>query len=85
MDKDAFPDSHAVVKEQVVPYIIRTEKREAVDGEGNRLFKNRITKTVNIAWEDRHSLQKQLYEMVTKYVSEGYNRARKEKRITLGF
>ncbi|MEG3067142.1 MAG: DEAD/DEAH box helicase [Syntrophaceticus schinkii] len=85
LDKDAFPDSHAVVKEQVVPYIIRTEKREAVDGEGNRLFKNRITKTVNIAWEDRHSLQKQLYEMVTKYVSEGYNRARKEKRITLGF
>ncbi|WP_232294471.1 hypothetical protein [Syntrophaceticus schinkii] len=44
------------------------------------MFKNRITKTVNIAWEDRHSLQKQLYEMVTKYVSEGYNRARKEKK-----
>ncbi len=85
LDKDAFPDSHAVVKEQVVPYIIRTEKREAVDGEGNRLFKNRITKTVNIAWEDRHSLQKQLYEMVTKYVSEGYNRARKEKKNYIGF
>lgn len=85
LDKDAFPDSNAVVKEQVNPYVIRTEKREAVDGEGNRLFKDRITKTVNIEWEDRHSLQKQLYQMVTKYVSEGYNKARKEKKNYIGF
>ncbi|NSW92058.1 MAG: DEAD/DEAH box helicase family protein [Firmicutes bacterium] len=85
LDKSAFPDSRAVVKEQVAPYIIRTEKREAVDAEGNRLFKNRITKTVNIDWEERHSLQKQLYEMVTRYVAENYNRARKEKKNYIGF
>ena len=85
VDKDAFPDSRAVVKEQVAPYIIRTEKREAVDGEGNRLFKDRITKTVNINWESRHSLQRQLYEMVTQYVGEGYNRARREKKNYIGF
>lgn len=85
LDREAFPDSNAVVREQVSPYIIRTEKREAMDGEGNRLFKNRVTKTVNIAWEERHSLQKQLYEMVTKYVAEGYNKARKEKKNYIGF
>ncbi|MBA1336321.1 MAG: Helicase, SNF2/RAD54 family [Firmicutes bacterium] len=85
LDREAFPDSNAIVKEQVGPYVIRTEKREAVDGEGNRLFKNRITKAVNIEWEQRHSLQKQLYEMVTKYVTEGYNKARKEKKNYIGF
>lgn len=85
LDRDAFPDSNAIVKEQVNPYVIRTEKREAVDAEGNKLFKNRITKAVNIEWEERHSLQKQLYEMVTKYVTEGYNKARKEKKNYIGF
>lgn len=85
LDRDAFPDSNAIVKEQVNPYVIRTEKREAVDGEGNRLFKNRVTKAINIEWEKRHSLQKQLYEMVTKYVTEGYNKSRKEKKNYIGF
>ncbi len=85
LDRDTFPDSNAIVREQVSPYVIRTEKREAVDSEGNRLFKNRVTKAVNIEWEQRHSLQKQLYEMVTRYVTEGYNKARKEKKNYVGF
>ena len=85
LDRNAFPDSNAIVKEQVAPYLIRTEKREAVDAEGNRLFKSRITKAVNISWELRHNIQRQLYEMVTDYVSEGYNRAVREKKNYLGF
>lgn len=85
LDKDAFPDARAVVKEQVAPYIIRTEKREAVDAEGNRLFKDRITRTINIDWEERHSLQSQLYRLITSYVAEGYNRAKKEKKNYIGF
>ena len=85
IDKEAFPNEKAIVREQVAPYIIRTEKREAVDRDGNPLFKKRITKTVNISWEIKHSLQRELYEKVTKYVAEGYNRAKKEKRYYIGF
>lgn len=85
LDKNAFPDENAIVREQVAPYIVRTEKREALDSEGNPLFKNRITKIKNISWSARHSLQKELYEKVTEYVSKGYNLARREKKNYIGF
>lgn len=85
IDEKAFPNYKAIVKEQVAPYLIRTEKREAIDNEGNKLFKNRVTKVVDINWNDRHSMQKKLYELVTKYVEEGYNRAVKEKKYYIGF
>lgn len=35
VDEKAFPNMMAVVKEQVAPYVIRTEKREAIDNNGN--------------------------------------------------
>jgi hypothetical protein len=31
LDEEAFPNSKSIVKEQVAPYLIRTEKREAID------------------------------------------------------
>jgi superfamily II DNA or RNA helicase len=85
LDKDAFPGEQAIVRKQVAPYVIRTEKREAVDADGNRLFKERITSTIDISWEKRHRLQRQLYEKVTEYVVHGYDLARKEKKYYLGF
>lgn len=85
LDERAFPDYRAIVKEQIAPYIIRTEKREAVDHQGRRLFKDRVTKAIEIKWEQRHSMQKVLYEQVTAYVANGYNRAIKEKKYHLGF
>jgi superfamily II DNA or RNA helicase len=85
LDEKAFPDARAIVKEQVTPYIVRTEKRSAIDHEGNRLFKDRITKVMEIRWEERHSLQKKLYEMVTRYVKNGYNQALREKKTHIGF
>jgi superfamily II DNA/RNA helicase len=85
LDDTAFPDIRAITKEQVAPYIIRTEKREAIDHEGNRLFKDRHVKVIEAAWEERHSLQRKLYELVTDYVAHGYNRAIKEKKHYLGF
>ena len=72
IDADAFPNEKAVVKEQVAPYLIRSEKREALDNEGNKLFKNRTTRVTELHWEAQHSLQKELYEAVTKYVSKAY-------------
>ena len=39
LDEQAFPNYKCIVKEQVAPYLIRTEKREAIDNNGNLLFK----------------------------------------------
>lgn len=85
LDEKAFPNTKAIVKEQVASYVIRTEKREAIDNEGNKLFKNRITKVVEISWDERHSMQEKLYELVTNYVRNGYNKAIKEKKYYIGF
>ena len=85
LDRDAFPNPKAVVKEQVTPYIIRTEKREAVDNEGKPLFKERHTHLVKVEWQQRHSMQQELYEQVTEYVRTGYNKAMREKKPYIGF
>ena len=75
LDEKAFPNMKAVVKEQVAPYVIRTEKREAIDNNGNKLFKQRNTYVVNLTWDERHSMQRELYTMVSEYVSRNYNKA----------
>ncbi|OHW63400.1 RNA polymerase-associated protein RapA [Andreesenia angusta] len=75
IDEKAFPNFKAIVKEQVAPYIIRTEKRDAIDNNGNKLFKDRVTQVVEVTWDDRHTMQRELYELTSKYVSKGYNRA----------
>ncbi|MCP4662280.1 MAG: DEAD/DEAH box helicase family protein [bacterium] len=85
VDKDAFPDPGSISKERVQPFVIRTEKPRAIDAEGQPLFKPRSTRLVPIAWEDRHSQQRVLYEAVTEYVREGYNQAMREKKSYIGF
>lgn len=79
IDEKAFPNFKAIVKEQVAPYLIRTEKREAIDNNGNKLFKNRITKVIELHWDERHSLQRKLYEMTSEYVAKGYNKAMRNR------
>ncbi|GHV29525.1 hypothetical protein FACS1894167_08960 [Synergistales bacterium] len=79
VDEKAFPNEKAIVKEQVAPYVIRTEKRDAIDNNGNRLFKNRTPKTLSLTWDERHSMQRELYERVTEYVSENYNKAMRNR------
>jgi SNF2 family DNA or RNA helicase len=85
IDRKAFPNYKAVVKEQVAPYVIRTEKRDAIDNNGNKLFKNRTTKAINLAWDNRHSMQRTLYEMVTRYVSKNYNKAMRNRGKNMWF
>lgn len=75
LDHDAFPNERSVVRNQVAPYLIRTEKREAIDNEGNRLFKDRTTHLLQIGWDQRHSIQRELYERVSDYVSRTYGQA----------
>ena len=85
LDKTAFPDPESITKERVHPYVIRTEKRQAIDADGKELFKPRLTKMVGIKWKSEHEMQRQLYDAVTEYVREGYNQALKEKKGYLGF
>ena len=80
LDREAFPNANSIVKEQVAPFLIRTEKREAIDNNGNRLFKNRITHLVLLNWDERHSRQRELYEMVTQYVAKTYNKALRSRK-----
>jgi superfamily II DNA or RNA helicase len=85
LDPAAFPDTASVTRERVQPYVIRTEKRQAIDLSGQPLFKPRETRLLPIAWETRHREQRLLYEAVTDYVREGYNQAVQEKKSYLGF
>jgi superfamily II DNA or RNA helicase len=84
LDKNAFPEPGSATRERVHPYVIRTEKRQAIDADGNPLFKPRITKLFGVSW-DGHQDQKHLYDAVTEYVREGYNQAMREKKTYVGF
>lgn len=85
LDDDAFPDMDSVSRDRVAPYVIRTEKRKAINADGKPLFKPRRTQMAPVAWESRHHLQQLLYEAVTDYVREGYNQALREKKRHIGF
>jgi superfamily II DNA or RNA helicase len=85
LDPDALPGDDAITREAVAPFVIRTEKRRAIDADGNPLFKPRFTQLVPIEWGTAHAEQRSLYNAVTEYVRDGYNRAIKEKQTAVGF
>lgn len=85
LDAEALPGDDAISREAVAPFVIRTEKRRAIDAEGNPLFKPRFTQLVPIEWGAVHAEQRALYDAVTEYVRDGYNRAIKEKQTAVGF
>ncbi|AKB74629.1 helicase (Snf2/Rad54 family) [Methanosarcina lacustris Z-7289] len=85
LDNKAFPDMESVSRDRMAPYVIRTEKRKALDSEGKPLFKPRQTRMAPVRWEVRHHLQQSLYESVTNYVREGYNQSLREKKPHIGF
>jgi len=85
IDTEAFPDISSVTQERVRPYVIRTEKRHAIDADGHPLFRPRRTQLTSVAWEAQHRAQARLYDAVTQYVRQGYNQALREKRHYIGF
>jgi len=85
LDEQEFPDISTIKRERVEPYVIRTEKRRAIDAEGRPLFKPRHTQLATVSWEEHHRDQEHLYEAVTEYVRDGYNQAIREKRSYIGF
>lgn len=84
LDEKSFPNVNALVNEQVSRFLIRNEKRETVDNKGNRLFKNRITKIVQLRWEEKHTFQKQLYDLTTQYVSKKYTKIKNSQKASFG-
>lgn len=80
LDAELFPNAKSIVREQVAPFLIRTEKREAIDNNGNPLFKKRLTHLVTISWDERNGLQWELYEMVSAYVAKTYNKALRNRK-----
>lgn len=85
LDRDSFPDEASVSRDRVGPFVVRTEKRVAIDAEGRPLFKPRLTRLYPVAWDDRHAAQQKLYEAVTDYVRHGYNQAMAAKQRHIGF
>ncbi|HXJ88576.1 MAG TPA: helicase-related protein [Candidatus Binatia bacterium] len=85
LDPDEFNTAGAIRRDKVVPFVVRTEKRRAINERGDPLFLPRITKLVPVHWEEKHKLQKQLYEAVTEYVRIGYDQAIRQNRQYLGF
>lgn len=85
IDRDAFPDESSVQQDRVRPFVIRTEKRAAIDAEGRPLFKPRMTRLFPVAWQSRHAAQHRLYEAVTDYVRHGYNQALIAQQRHIGF
>jgi superfamily II DNA or RNA helicase len=85
LDKDAFPDEGSVTQDRVRPFVVRTEKRVAINAEGQPLFKPRLTRLQSVAWDVRHAAQRRLYEAVTDYVRHGYNAAMAAKQRHVGF
>ena len=85
LDPDEFNTAGAIRREKVVPLVIRTEKRRAITERGGPLFLPRLTKLIAVRWEDKHKLQRHLYESVTEYVRLGYNQAMQQNRQYVGF
>lgn len=72
--------------ENVKKVTVRNNKRAAVDFNGNRLFKQRITSLYTIERDsDEDEIEVQLYDAVTEYVSEYYDMASRDQDRTLMF
>ncbi len=86
LDADAFAGEGMPRLPELEPYVIRTEKRQAIDYNGNALFNKRITYKIDVAYDViRHAKQIRLYEAVTQYVIEGFNLAQQTKNNSYGF
>lgn len=85
LDPDAFAGEGLPAIEELEPYVIRTEKRFAVDYEGKKLFTERHTHRLDVFLDiNKHQKQMALYEAVTDYVRKGFNTAKQTKNNATG-
>lgn len=86
IDEHRFSSLEDLTAENVAQVTWRTRKRAAVDVEGRRLFKHRITDVFPV---DRsgteHAAERELYERVTDYVRDNYDLATRRQDRAFGF
>jgi superfamily II DNA or RNA helicase len=86
LDADAFSGEGMPPIADLEPYVVRTEKRQAIDYTGKPLFNERITERIIVPYNDvAHNRQKLLYESVTEYVVNGFNLAKETSNTSYGF
>lgn len=76
IDEYMFFSIDDLIPENVRKVTVRNKKRASVDLEGNRLFKQRITEVCPV--DRSFTVEENLYNAVTEYVTEYYNYAIKE-------
>lgn len=85
LDPDAFAGEGLPDIEELEPYVIRTEKRFAVDYEGKKLFNERQTNRFDVFLDiNKHQKQMALYDAVTDYVRKGFNTAKRTSNPAKG-
>lgn len=85
LDPDAFAGEGLPDIEELEPYVIRTEKRLAVDYDGKKLFNERETHRFDVLLDlNKHQKQIELYIAVTEYVRKGFNTAKRSKNSATG-
>ncbi len=86
VDPYAFVTLEDLTPDRVREIMVRNKKRAAVDTQGNRLFKQRITAFYPV---DRsgpeHAIERELYVQVTDYVAENYDLALRRNDRAFGF
>lgn len=86
LNADAFAGEGMPTIPELEPYVVRTEKRQAIDYNGKPLFNKRHTKKIEVVYNDvSHRKQKALYDAVTEYVVSGFNLAQQTKNTSYGF
>ena len=85
IDEEAFTGDGIPNLKEIEPYVMRSEKRFAVDYDGKKLFQDRRTIRMDVPLDaSRHKLQIDLYEHVTQYVRYCFGRAKKGNRNATG-
>jgi len=85
LDTDAFAGEGLPGIKELEEYVIRTEKRLAVNYEGEKLFNERETIRFDVILDPwKHRKQIELYDRVTDYVVRGFNTARKTNNTATG-
>lgn len=85
IDADAFPGDGMPSIEEIEPYVMRSEKRYAVDYDGKKLFQQRMTLRLDVPLDEtHHRLQIDLYNHVTNYVRYCFGRAKRGNRNATG-
>ena len=86
LDADAFSGEGVPTIAELEPFVVRTEKRQAIDYTGKPLFNQRITERIIVPYnETEHSRQRGLYGAVTEYVVTGFNLAKETSNSSYGF